>query len=84
MRVTISIGALVLEIFGIIGRATLALGATILVGLEHRARVVAPAGGFQLVRALAVDIASALDRPTLALRRWLGGAKFDGDVEPVD
>lgn len=82
MRIAISIWAISLEELGVSSRATasLTIGATILVGLEHCARVVAATGRLQLRRALAVNVSRAPDPAACTS----GGAEVHRDVESVD
>ncbi|KAF5460711.1 hypothetical protein F2P56_020561, partial [Juglans regia] len=79
-RVTVSIGTTFLKKSGIVCGFAASRIATILIGLEYSAWIVASTGSSQLIGALPVDICST-SYPTGAPIR--GGTKFYGNIKPI-
>lgn len=81
LRVAISIGASILEKLRKRSRPTVTRVTAILIGLEHRARVIAATRSPQLIRALPIDVRRASDASGTPTRVW---AEFEWHVESID
>lgn len=81
LRVTVSIRALTLKILGIISGTATTRIATVLICLEHGARVVATAISLELAGTLSDDVGGAANGAGAPVR---GGAELHGNIETVD